>query len=72
MSAKEKKIKEPQPVEASMYLYCTLFVSCRHDDTRICKGEKVHSMDHSMRLLCEAAEFSRHVNIFPAMSTFAL
>ena len=35
-----------------------------HDDTRICEGEKVHSMDHSMRVF-----FVRPRN-FPAMSIF--
>ena len=34
-------------------------------------GEGAFQGAFHARLLCEAAEFSRHVNIFPAMSIFS-
>ena len=45
-----------------VYVFITgpIFVSCRHDETKICDGEKVHSM---------RVWFVRPRN-FPAMSTF--
>ena len=45
-------------------------LSWRHENMR--GGEGAFQGAFHARLLCEAAEFSRHVNIFPAMSRFAL
>ena len=58
--AEEHKLSTHTYALRTVYSKFALFVSCCHDDTRICEGEKVHSMR-----VC----FVRPRN-FPAMSIF--